>query len=69
MNWLSDQILILLQQRCQHPDKMMATDILEGCGNGIEVKYCRRCGGIGVRFPNQLAHEWRLPNPNLWRGK
>jgi NMD protein affecting ribosome stability and mRNA decay len=55
---------------------MVAADILEGCADGIQVKYCRRCGSIktdwmpqtlGGRFIS-LDHTWRRPDPFLWVG-
>ena len=66
-NWVEDQILDFIQRGCEHPSKMVAADILEGCGNW-EVAYCRRCGAVRLKPDNALAHEWRRPIPNLWRG-
>lgn len=77
--YLEDQILAFLQRRCDHPGNMVAVDILEGCGPGIEVKHCRRCGAVkiiwtpkdqsGKTHETYKSHEgaWRLPDPNLWR--
>jgi hypothetical protein len=55
---------------------MVAADILEGCADGIEVKYCRRCGSVKTDWApmpgnspySSLEHTWRRPDPNLWRG-
>ncbi len=59
-----DQILRAIQQRCEHPGNMVAADLLEGDGRTFTVSYCRRCGAI------RLDHQsWRLPDPNLWRGR
>lgn len=75
LRWLADQILSWLQARCRHPGDMVAVDILEGCGHGVEVSYCRRCGSVKTiwrpKTPNgpQMRDTWRPPNPNLWRGK
>lgn len=74
--WFEDQLLRYLQTRCTHPDRMVAADILEGCADGIAVKYCRRCGAIKTDWdaymPDNpfitLEHWWRSPDPNLWRG-
>jgi hypothetical protein len=76
MKRVEDWLLRLLQRRCQHPGRMVAVDILEGTADGIEVRYCNRCGAIspdyikqaGVRQFPKLAASWRLPDPNLWRG-
>lgn len=74
MKWLQDQILAWLQRRCDHPGNMVAADLLEGCADGIEVKYCRRCGAVKTDwFPSSskyahIEHTWRRPDPNLWRG-
>jgi hypothetical protein len=54
---------------------MVASDILEGCVDGIEVKYCRRCGSIKTDWDAcakttqfiSLDHWWRRPDPYLWR--
>lgn len=66
MSWLADQLLSLLQRRCQHPGEFVAVDILEGGGNGIRVKWCRRCGAH--RVEPTVSDSWRSPDPNLWRG-
>lgn len=77
VRYLEDQALTFLQRRCLHPGEMVAVDILEGCATGIEVAYCRRCGAVKTdwsptdpshRFV-QLPHQWRRPDPNLWRYK
>lgn len=77
MNYLADQILAFFQRRCTHPGEMVAVDILEGCADGIEVAYCRRCGAVKTDWKPavvgssryvQLDHIWRRPDPNLWRG-
>lgn len=69
MNWILDQILAALQRRCEHPDGMVAVDILEGCGMA-EVAYCNRCGAVAIDYGfKPKPREWRRPNPNLWRGK
>lgn len=74
IRWIEDQILAVLQRRCQHPGEMVAVDILEGDGN-FAIAYCRRCGAVHPTLaanpltPYGLEHrEWRLPSPNLWRG-
>ena len=69
MRWMEDQVLRFLQRRCQHPDRMVAVDILEGCGKGFEIGYCRRCGAVRISQNDQLKQDWRLPEPNLWRGR
>jgi len=77
IRWIEDQMLSFLQRRCKHPDEMIASDILEGSVDGIEVKYCRRCGSIKTDWRADqstyrkfmlLEHFWRRPDPNLWRG-
>lgn len=76
IRYIEDQILSFLQRRCDHPGEMVAADILEGCAEGIEVKYCRRCGSVKTEWRpmpgnspySQLEHWWRRPDPNLWRG-
>lgn len=67
---LESWLLSKLQRRCDHPDMMVAADILEGCADGIEVKYCRRCGAIATNWSRGLERraEWRLPDPFLWAG-
>jgi hypothetical protein len=72
--WLEDQVLARLQRRCQHPGKMVAVDILEGSVDGLEVRYCRRCGSVKTDWkPDvmkgfaRLDHTWRRPDPNMWR--
>lgn len=75
--YIEDQILSFIQKRCEHPDNMVVADVLEGCADGIQVRYCRRCGAIKTDWdPNNtehrfiaLEHFWRRPDPNLWRGK
>lgn len=77
IRWMQDQLLAWLQHRCEHPGEMVAVDILEGCAEGIEVRYCRRCGAVKTEWSPldqthrfvQLAHTWRRPDPNLWREK
>lgn len=74
---IEDFLLRFIQKKCQHPDKMVASDILEGCANGIGVKYCRRCGAIKIDWRAEtnfdikyakLEHCWRTPDPYLWKG-
>jgi len=73
---VEDWLLAMLQRRCGHPSEMVAVDILEGCADGIEVAYCRRCGAIKTDWDPfdshhqfiTLDHWWRLPDPHLWRG-
>lgn len=67
MKYLQDWILVVIQRRCEHPSRMVAVDILEGCGRGATVGYCRRCGAVRVGFDNALTQDWRLPDPHLWR--
>jgi hypothetical protein len=69
LQWLADQLLSAIQRRCEHPDHMVASDILDGCSDDIELSYCRRCGGVRITFKPGARGEWRLPYPNLWRGK
>lgn len=77
MSRIEDILLRWLQRRCAHPDRMVAVDILDGTAEGIEVRYCRRCGAVSPDFVKQagtrqfpkLAASWRLPDPNLWRGR
>jgi hypothetical protein len=74
IRYLEDQVLAFLQRRCDHPGNMVAADILEGCADGIEVKYCRRCGSVKTDWKPgnspfaHIEHTWRRPDPNLWRG-
>lgn len=74
IRYLEDQVLAFLQRRCDHPGNMVAVDILEGCADGIEVAYCRRCGSVKTDWKPgnspfaQIEHTWRRPDPNLWRG-
>lgn len=76
IRYIEDQLLALLQRRCEHPGNMVAVDILEGCAAGLEVKYCRRCGSVKTDWApmpgnspySSLEHTWRRPDPNLWRG-
>lgn len=77
LGFIEDVLLAQLQRRCDHPDNMVAVDILEGCADGIQVKYCRRCGSVQTLWepmPNGLPsrysvipHYWRRPDPHLWR--
>jgi hypothetical protein len=77
IRYLEDAILARLQRRCDHPDNMVAVDILEGCADGIQVSYCRRCGSVQTLWqPNAaggrytiLDHCWRRPDPHLWRDR
>lgn len=77
IEYLQDLVLRFIQKRCKHPGNMVATDILEGCGNGIAVSYCRRCGAVKTdwdpfRADGRIAaleHFWRSPDPFLWRGQ
>ena len=71
-----DWFLALLQRRCEHPGDMVAADVLEGCVDHLQVKYCRRCGSIKTDWSPYdpahrfiaLEHFWRRPDPHLWRG-
>lgn len=65
VRWIEDQVLTFIQRRCEHPDEMVALDILEGTYNEVAVRYCRRCGAVKPT----LGREWRAPCPNLWRGR
>ena len=74
---LEAALLRWLQRRCRHPSNMVAVDILEGCADGIRVKYCRHCGSVDVEWSTRRIwpeihrdeHKtWRHPEPNLWRG-
>lgn len=77
IRYLEDLILATLQRRCDHPANMVAADILEGCADGISVRYCRRCGAVKADWrPNaaggryiSLDHTWRRPDPHLWRDR
>lgn len=74
IRYIEDQILARLQGRCTHPGEMVAVDILDGCGAGVTVGYCRRCGSVRVTWAPKHAEQapkqevWRRPAPNLWRG-
>jgi len=57
IDWLIDKWL----QRCSHNPNWVMADLLEGGGNDIEVKYCRRCGAVRPSY----SIEWRRPRP-LW---
>jgi NMD protein affecting ribosome stability and mRNA decay len=64
--------LRFFQQRCAHPDEMVAVDFLEGMHPDMHVSYCRRCGAVRVERDWRYIEShvaWRLPDPNLWRGK
>lgn len=71
---VEDRLLERLQRRCQHPDDMVVVDALEGCGCGVEIKYCRRCGAMKPVFLPRSVNvvpsewEWRRPLPTLWHG-
>jgi hypothetical protein len=75
--WAEDHLLAWLQRRCDHPGNMVAADILEGCVDSIQVKYCRRCGAVRTHWAplpggkpspySVLEWHWRLPDPHLWR--
>jgi hypothetical protein len=75
---VTDYLLAWLQRRCTHPGEMVAADVLEGCAEGLQVKYCRRCGSIQTLWeptpagqPSPYAaieHTWRRPDPFLFRG-
>ena len=78
IRWLADQLLRAIQQRCEHPEMMVAVDILEGMGEGpggtcLSVAYCRRCGGYRVRTTGwdkgEIDYSFSMPDQNLWRGK
>ncbi len=72
MSYLEDCLLAALQRRCQHPGQMVSVDVLEGCGNGVEVGLCNRCGAVRLRMPENAGTRgqlWRTPNPHLWRGR
>src|SRR5271166_1106529 len=55
-----DKIVDIWLKSCAHEDVNVAADILEG-GEGVEVKYCRRCGAVRPAYHS----EWRRPRP-LW---
>lgn len=81
MRRIGDALLAFLQRKCSHPGNMVAADLLEGCVDGLQVKWCCRCGAICTEFdptkryipwapyPNNPRYEWRRPDPNLSRGK
>lgn len=76
IEWLADWLLAYLQRRCEHPDAMVAVDVLEGCVPDLKVKVCRRCGAIKTEWTptsyspfTTLDHYWRRPDPFLWRGR
>lgn len=74
LNWLEDQVLRWIQRRCKHPGDMVAVDISEGSTAPHEIRYCRRCGAVQVAKNDftaeiQIPYQWRLPEPNLWRGR
>lgn len=72
---LEDLLLRFLQRRCSHPGWMVTADALEGGVDGLEVKWCRRCGALKTDWspfdPSHkfitLEHWWRRPDPYLWR--
>lgn len=72
IRYLTDQILAAIQRRCEHPDEMVAVDILEGCSADTEIGYCRRCGAVRITWKRvneaRTEWEWRRPDPNLWGG-
>ncbi len=76
VRYVEDCLLSFLQGRCDHPGEMVAADLLDGCADGIQVKYCRRCGSIKTDWsPSEpthryisLEHFWRRPDPHLWSG-
>jgi hypothetical protein len=74
IKFVEDYFLAKLQKRCAHPSEMVAADILEGCVDKLEVKYCRRCGSVKTDWTPggspfiALEHTWRRPDPHLWRG-
>lgn len=76
LRYLEDCVLAFLQRRCDHPDNLVAADLLEGCVDHLEVKYCNRCGAVATDWaPHDpkhqfitLPHYWRRPDPHLWRG-
>lgn len=57
-----DYIVDWWLQRCPHDSDDIAADILEGGANGIEVKYCRRCGAVRPSYTST----WRRARP-LWK--
>lgn len=59
---IEDWVLAFLQRRCTHPGEMVAADVLEGCVDQLQVRYCRRCGAI----KNSPLCVWRTPDPQLW---
>lgn len=72
LQYIEDSILSLLQRRCVHPGHMVAVDILEGCADGIQMKYCRRCGAVKTLWQpdsvvDRYVASWRRPDPHLWR--
>jgi hypothetical protein len=70
IRYIEDQFLARLQKRCSHPGNLVAVDILDGCGSGVEVSYCNRCGAVRTNWNDQPHPDnaWRRPDPNLWRG-
>lgn len=76
LGFLSNKVLQFFQRRCQHPPGIVTADLLEGCVEGIEIKYCNRCGAVKLDWnplkPSEknfrtLEHWWRGPDPFLWR--
>lgn len=69
ITYIEDVLLARIQRRCEHPSPMVASDILEGCVYGIEIRYCRRCGAVKTVWspPHGSRPSWRSPSPHLWR--
>ena len=63
MTWLLDRIVDWWMARCSHPGDDTAADILEGALDGLDVRWCHRCGAHKFN-----EGEWRRPRP-LWCGK
>jgi hypothetical protein len=61
------RVLLLLQRTCNHDPSDVSTDVLDGCVKSLEVKWCRRCGAIRIRWnPSETITTnplWRRPDP------
>lgn len=58
---LLDHLVDWWMAGCKHEPHHVLEDLLEGSGNGVEVKYCRRCGAVRTNYES----EFRRPRP-LW---
>jgi len=72
MRRILDRFWAWLIARCQHHPGDVMSDLLEGGGGDIGVRYCRRCGATAIVYGRhtvqQRAGAWRMPNPS-WHYK